>query len=69
MNIKLNGHDHHLQGDMAPLSAVLEVLGFDTAQTGIAVAVNGAVVARSHWTMQQVESGDEIEVITARQGG
>lgn len=54
---------------MAPLKAVLEVLGYDVEQTGIAVAVNGAVVPRSNWGMHQVESADEIEVITARQGG
>ncbi len=69
MEIKLNGQVEVLQGDMAPLKAVLEVLGFDTEQTGIAVAVNGAVVPRSQWSMHQIETPDEIEVITARQGG
>ena len=53
----------------SPLKAVLEVLGYDVEQPGIAVAVNGAVVPRSNWGMHQVESADEIEVITARQGG
>jgi sulfur carrier protein len=69
MHIKLNGQLHELQGDMAPLFAILEVLGYDTAQTGIAVAVNAAVVPRSQWKIHQIEPGDEIEVITARQGG
>jgi sulfur carrier protein len=69
MEIKINGQHQQLQGDMAPLKAVLEVLGYDVEQPGIAVAVNGAVVPRSNWGMHQVESADEIEVITARQGG
>jgi sulfur carrier protein len=69
MDIKINGKQHALPGDMAPLSAVLEYAGVDIQQTGIAVAVNLQVVPRGEWPRWMVEKGDEIEVITARQGG
>jgi sulfur carrier protein len=37
--------------------------------SGLAVAVNGEVVARSAWSARVVEEADEIEVLTAAQGG
>jgi sulfur carrier protein len=36
---------------------------------GCAVAVNDAVVPRSHWPSRTIEAGDRIEVLTAVQGG
>ncbi len=36
---------------------------------GIAIAVNGAVVARHRWREIDLEAGDTIEIIRASQGG
>ena len=48
---------------------LLRHLDLDPEQSGIAVAVNGAVVRRPDWPATPVEQGDEVEVITATQGG
>ena len=39
------------------------------AATGVAAAVNGEVVRRTAWASTQLADGDEIEVLTAVQGG
>jgi sulfur carrier protein len=36
---------------------------------GIAVAVNGDVVPRSMWDVQNLNDGDAVEILTAVQGG
>ena len=38
-------------------------------QTGIAVAVNGEVVPRRGWPATALADGDQVEVVTAVQGG
>jgi sulfur carrier protein len=38
-------------------------------QTGIAVAVNGEVVSRRGWPATALADGDQVEVVTAVQGG
>lgn len=51
---------------------VLDLLrerGIDAERSGIAVAVNGSVVPRRSWPEQELREGDEVEVITAMQGG
>ncbi len=35
---------------------------------GVAVAIDGAVVPRSQWS-REIESGNEVDVLTAVQGG
>lgn len=41
----------------------------DGRRLGVAVALNGAVVPRSLWAQTQLVNGDDIEVVTAAQGG
>jgi sulfur carrier protein len=36
---------------------------------GVAVALNGEVVARASWHTTTVTTGDRLEVLTATQGG
>lgn len=69
MHVKINGKPQEIQGDMAPLTAILDWLGMDIQTPGIAIALNLNVVPRIDWSKTQVEDGDEIEIITARQGG
>jgi sulfur carrier protein len=51
------------------LAALLEEKAVDTAQRGIAVALNGAVVPRAAWKETPLRAGDTIEIVRARQGG
>lgn len=40
-----------------------------TAASGVAAAVNEAVVPRSRWSVTTLADGDRVEVLTAVQGG
>lgn len=40
-----------------------------TAHSGVAAAVNEAVVPRSQWSATALGEGDRVEVLTAVQGG
>jgi len=39
------------------------------AASGVAAAVNGDVVRRAAWATTQLADGDQVEVVTAVQGG
>jgi sulfur carrier protein len=39
------------------------------AERAVAVARNGAVVPRRQWPTTPVAAGDEVEIVTALQGG
>lgn len=41
----------------------------DGKRLGVAVARNQEIVARSKWSGTVLESGDQIEIVTAVQGG
>ncbi len=66
MTITLNGAPRAL-GERTTVARLVEQQGLATG--GIAVAVNGEVVARERWTDTPVEEGDEVEVIRIIQGG
>ena len=66
-NIRINGQDEPLMA--ATLAALLEDKAIDTAQRGIAVALNGAVVPRAAWPQSELKAGDNVEIVRARQGG
>jgi sulfur carrier protein len=64
---RLNGQDEPLTA--ATLGALLAEKAVDTAQKGIAVALNGAVVPRAEWPTTPLNPGDSVEIVRARQGG
>lgn len=66
--ITLNGQHHQVgsPGQPVSLADVVPLTGHDT---GVAVAVNGAVVPRSAWATTALRDGDAVEVVTAVQGG
>ena len=66
-NIRINGQDEPLMA--TTLAALLEDKAVDTAQRGIAVALNGEVVPRAAWPQTQLKAGDSVEIVRARQGG
>ncbi|MGW7352824.1 sulfur carrier protein ThiS [Streptomyces sp. Z26] len=45
------------------------VATFSTAPTGVAAALNEAVVPRRRWPDTPLADGDRIEILTAVQGG
>ena len=72
MKIKINGENYKHQHKDCSLSKVLIVyLSREDIETirGRAVAINGTLIRKSDWRNTQVEEGDEIEVLTATQGG
>ena len=65
--IEVNGTSEPLAA--ATLAALLAEKAIDTAQRGIAVALNGAVVPRAAWPATPLRPGDSVEIVRARQGG
>ena len=66
-SIEVNGESERLEA--ATLEVLLAEKAVDTAQRGIAVALNGAVVPRAAWPATPLRPGDRIEIVRARQGG
>jgi len=66
MNVIVNGQPVELS-DGATTAAAVQVL--TSAPSGIAVAVNGEVVRRGDWESTPLADGDQVEVLTAVQGG
>ena len=66
--IRVNGESEPL-GEQRTLDALLAERTADTAQRGIAVALNGSVVPRAVWRETVLRAGDSIEIVRARQGG
>jgi sulfur carrier protein len=66
MWIVINGERREVS-EAASLDGV--VAAITTSATGIAVAVNGEVVRRASWPAVTLAPGDEVELLTAVQGG
>ncbi len=66
-SITLNGEDRMTAADN--LVALLEEEGIGAMQKGVAIAVNGRVVARTLWPATGVENGDRIELVKVFSGG
>jgi sulfur carrier protein len=66
VQVKLNGEPYELPDGSTLAEAVAQVT--DLA-SGVAAAVNGDVVARGSWAVTSLRDGDQVEVVTAVQGG
>jgi sulfur carrier protein len=66
MRVRLNGSDTELD-DETSLSSVVRRYG--RGDRGVAVALNGEVVARSRWSEVKLSEGDRVEVLGAVSGG
>ncbi len=66
VQVKLNGEPRDLPDGSTIAQAVAELT---TAPTGVAAAVNGDVVPRGSWASTVLRDGDQVEVVTAVQGG
>ena len=66
LTITVNGESR----EVAPGTTVEQLIGQVTSQrTGIAAALNGEVVPRRAWPATALADRDQIEVVTAVQGG
>jgi sulfur carrier protein len=78
MNITLNGTGHTLPDGASVGTLVSAVTGrvlapngqsADGGKLGVAVARNAEVVPRSQWHGTALADGDDVELVTAVQGG
>ena len=78
MNIRLNGTEHALPDGASVSTLVRQVTGrslapngrsADGGKLGVAVARNAEVVPRSQWHGTALADGDDVELVTAVQGG
>ena len=66
MNVIINGAPRQV----ADGSSVRDAVGLVTAAaTGVAAAVNDEVVRRAVWELTLLAEGDQVEILTAVQGG
>jgi sulfur carrier protein len=68
MQVMVNGEERALPEGATVLTLVAE-LGAPDSGRGVAVAVDGEVVPRSHWPESRLTAGMRIEVLTAVGGG
>lgn len=66
VTVRVNG-DYRDVPDGSTLAQL--VADFTSAPSGVAAAVNEAVVPRGEWPRLRLSDGDRVEVLTAVQGG
>ena len=64
--VKLNGEPRELSDGATVAEAVAQVTDLTS---GVAAAVNGDVLPRGSWAATPLRDGDQVEVVTAVQGG
>ena len=78
MNITLNGSRHSVADDASITTLISQITGrplaangqaTDGQKLGVAVAHNSEVVPRSQWFATALTDGDDVELVTAVQGG
>ena len=65
MRVIINGEAR----EIAAMSVAALLSELDYEGTHFAIAVNYDVLPKSRWAETQLKAGDEIEIITPRQGG
>ena len=66
LRLVVNGEQRALPPGATVCDVVAELRG---SPDGLAVALNGDVVARSAWSATHPADGDRVEIITAAPGG
>lgn len=78
LTVSINEEDVKLPQGATLVDAVAQVTGrelnadgtpADGGRLGVAVAAGSAVVPRSRWAATQLTGGEELEIVTAVQGG
>jgi sulfur carrier protein len=68
----MRAHVNGVESELATQATVADVVsryGKDAQGRGVAVAVNGEVVARDRWAITTISDGDRVEVLGAIGGG
>lgn len=68
MEIVVNGTQRQVENAVT-LRALLESLKLPSLERGVAVSVNGELVRKPEWASMALKASDEIEVVSATQGG
>lgn len=68
MNVLVNGRSIDLD-EGATVADLVERVAPHRAGRGLAVAINGEVVARTEWDEAPLSPDDQVEVLTAIGGG
>jgi sulfur carrier protein len=66
MEIIINGQSQPVAEELSLAGAVSLVT---VAGSGVAAALNGDVIRRTAWESTRLAPGDQVEVVTAVQGG
>ena len=66
MEVTINGERHTTAGGLSLAAAVATLT---SATAGVAAALNGEVIRRADWPVTLLDDGDQVEVLTAVQGG
>ncbi|MGW3072118.1 MULTISPECIES: sulfur carrier protein ThiS [unclassified Kitasatospora] len=66
ITLTVNGEPRRLSAGTTLAEVVASV---SAANTGVAAALNEAVVPRGSWPATALDTGDRIEILTAVQGG
>lgn len=66
-SITVNGEARPYQ--VQTVAELLAMQGIVLDRPGIAVAVNGKVVPRSHWQAHRLQPNDRVEIVKAVAGG
>ncbi|GIJ80470.1 sulfur carrier protein [Micromonospora phaseoli] len=66
MELTVNGVERSVRDGVTVAELVRDVSG---QERGVAVAVNGEVVPRTGWPATALCGGDQVEVLSAAQGG
>lgn len=67
MNVRVNGEPRAFD-DGTTVAEVVSTL-VESAERGVAVALDGDVVPRSEWPATRLADGQSVEVLRAVQGG
>jgi len=68
MIVHVNGERTELRAG-ATVATVMERLGAKQQGRGVAVAVGAEVVPRDEWERRPLANGEQVEIVTAIQGG
>jgi sulfur carrier protein len=68
VNVTINGEPRRLPAG-ATVASVVELLDVGSGARGVAVALDGEVVTRSHWPQTELADGSLVEIVAAIGGG
>jgi sulfur carrier protein len=68
VNVTINGERREV-ATSATVASVIESMDVTPGARGVAVALDGEVVTRSHWCDTELAEGARIEVVAAIGGG